>query len=106
MELWIGGNVLNDINKYPTDAQRVLNLFAENKSLLGYNGLYRASHDRLYSVTIKYGEDGLNLSYFCYQFANKYINYPISNIKTYLMFVMDSLPVQESHLTAEGWRLV
>lgn len=98
--------MINDINKYPADAQRVLSLFQENKTIFGYNGLYRASHGRLYNVTIQYGENGLEVSYFAYGYLNKYYNYAVSIIKTYLMFVMDTTPVQESHLTADGWKLI
>lgn len=95
-----------DTSNYPVDAQRVYNLFKENENLLGVNLLYHASYGRLYNVTFQYGDEGLLVSYFAYGFLNKYYHLPFSVVKTYLMFVMDGPPVQESHLINNRWELV
>lgn len=95
-----------DTSNYPIDAQRVYNLFKENKNLLGVNLLYRASHGRVYNVTFQYGDEGLFVSYFAYGYLNKYFHLPFCVVKTYLMFVMDHSPVQESHLINNRWELV
>ena len=94
-----------DTSNYPIDAQRVYNLFKENKNLLGVNLLYHASHGRIYNVTFKYGDEGLLVSYFAYCFINKYYNLPFSIVNTSLMFVMDGPPAQESHLINNRWEL-
>jgi len=99
----------NKIDTYPSDVQRVFNYMLQHPEVEGYNALYRASHKRTYNVSLYFGADDIHIQYFCYQFNNNYgfsIPLTLSVTKTYLMFVMDNLPVQESHFINNQWHLV
>lgn len=105
----VAAKYVNEIHTYPSDVQRVFNYMLQHPEIDGYNGLYRASHGRLYNVSIYFGADDINIQYFCYQFNNRYgfsipLTLPVT--KTNLMFVMDNLPQQESHLINNRWHLI
>lgn len=100
----------NEIHTYPNDVQRIFTYMLQHPEIEAYNGLYRASHARLYNVTLLVNVDDIFIQYFSYEFpTNRYgfsipLTLPVT--KTYLMFVMDAFPVQESHFIDNQWHLI